>query len=136
MELASRRRSTIETPDKKKIAPKAEQPYQRQTSAVPDPESDAEIRKSESKARIEIEFGGRGSRKGKLTNKVRTTKYTLLSWAPVSLLMQFKRAANIYFLIISILTTMWFSPKSPESMLGTFAAVLFFTMIKEAFEDF
>jgi hypothetical protein len=136
MDPSSRRNSIIETPDKRNIAPKTEQPYQRQTSAVPDPESDAEIRKFESKARIEIEFGGRGARKGKLTNKVRTTKYTLLSWAPVSLLMQFKRAANIYFLIISILTTMWFSPKSPESMLGTFAAVLFFTMVKEAFEDF
>ena len=72
----------------------------------------------------------------KVSNKVRTTKYTILSWAPLSLLFQFKRAANVYFLIISILTTMPFSPKTPASMIGTFAMVLFFTMLKEAYEDF
>lgn len=44
-------------------------------------------------------------------NKVRLTRYTLLSFIPLSLLYQFKRAANIYFLIISILSFMSFSPK-------------------------
>ena len=29
-----------------------------------------------------------------------------------------------------------FSPKKPSTMIGTFAAVLFFTMLKEAYEDF
>lgn len=29
-----------------------------------------------------------------------------------------------------------FSPKTPASMIGTFAMVLFFTMLKEAYEDF
>jgi len=72
----------------------------------------------------------------RMSNKVRTTKYTWLSWAPLSLLMQFKRAANIYFLIISILTLMPFSPKTPASMIGTFAFVLFVTMLKEAFENY
>lgn len=70
------------------------------------------------------------------SNHIRTSRYTLLSWAPKSLLLQFKRAANIYFLIISILTAMPFSPKKPASMIGTFATVLFFTMLKEAYEDF
>jgi phospholipid-transporting ATPase len=51
-------------------------------------------------------------------------------------LFQFKRAANIYFLMITILTAQYFSPKSPASMIGTFAAVLFFTMLKEAYEDY
>lgn len=59
-----------------------------------------------------------------------------MTWAPLSLLFQFKRVANIYFLVISILTCQSFSPKSPGSMIGTFAAVLFFTMLKEAYEDF
>ena len=67
-------------------------------------------------------------------NSVRTTKYTLYSWAPLALLFQFKRAANIYFLVISVLTCLYFSPKSPASMIGTFAAVLVFTMFKEAYE--
>lgn len=72
----------------------------------------------------------------KATNKTRTSKYTWYSWAPLSLLYQFTRVANIYFLIISILTCMPFSPKSPGSMIGTFSAVLIFTMFKELFEDF
>jgi hypothetical protein len=29
-----------------------------------------------------------------------------------------------------------FSPKNPASMIGTFAAVLIFTMLKEAYEDY
>lgn len=66
---------------------------------------------------------------------MKTTKYTLLTWAPLSLFMQFKRAANVYFLYITILTSMSFSPKPPASMIGTFALVLFFTMCKEAYDD-
>ncbi len=49
--------------------------------------------------------------------------------------MQFRRAANIYFLIISILTNLSFSPKNPISMMGTFAFIIICTMIKEFFED-
>mmetsp|Transcript_28576 Transcript_28576/g.27565 ORF Transcript_28576/g.27565 Transcript_28576/m.27565 type:complete len:104 (+) Transcript_28576:368-679(+) len=60
----------------------------------------------------------------------------MFSFIPLSLLFQFKRAANIYFLIISILTFMPFSPKSSSSMVGTFVAVLVFTMMKEAYEDY
>jgi phospholipid-transporting ATPase len=71
----------------------------------------------------------------KASNIIRTTKYTWYSWAPVSLIMQFKRAANVYFLYITILTSMPFSPKAPVSMIGTFALVLFFTMCKELYED-
>ena len=68
-------------------------------------------------------------------NTVITTKYNALTLVPKSLLMQFRRAANVYFLIITIMTFMPFSPKKPLSMLGTFAAVLIATMIKEAVED-
>lgn len=71
----------------------------------------------------------------KKTNKVRTSRYTPWSWAPLSLLMQFRRAANIYFLWISILTLMPFSPKTPAPMIGTFAMVLVFTSFKELYED-
>ena len=70
------------------------------------------------------------------TNSVKTARYSLLTWIPKSLFMQFRRAANIYFLIISILTSMSFSPKNPVSMIGTFAGVLIFTMLKELYEDF
>ncbi|CAG9319750.1 unnamed protein product [Blepharisma stoltei] len=69
-------------------------------------------------------------------NSIRTSKYTVLTWAPKCLFIQFKRAANIYFLIISILTAMPFSPKNPWSMGATFGCVIFFTMLKEAYEDY
>ena len=71
-----------------------------------------------------------------MSNTVRTTKYTALTWAPLSLIYQFKRAANVYFLVITILTLMSFSPKRPASMVGTFSLVLVFTMLKEAYEDY
>lgn len=44
-------------------------------------------------------------------NKVTSTKYNLLSWLPKSIFMQFRRIANIYFLIIAILNFFYFSPK-------------------------
>ena len=69
------------------------------------------------------------------SNAISTAKYNLVTWAPKSLLLQFRRAANVYFLIICILSFNSFSPKTPTSMVGTFAAVIFFTMLKEGFED-
>ena len=69
------------------------------------------------------------------SNAVTTTKYNLFTWIPKSLLFQFMRAANIYFLIIAILSALPFSPKSPVSNIGTFALVLIFTMLKEGYED-
>ena len=68
-------------------------------------------------------------------NMISTTKYNVITWAPKSLLLQFQRVANIYFLLISILTCLDFSPKNPITMIGTFAFVLFFTMLKEGYED-
>ena len=70
-----------------------------------------------------------------MNNKITTTKYNIITWAPKSLLLQFRRIANIYFLIISIFTCFSFSPKNPVTMIGTFALVLIFTMCKEGYED-
>lgn len=69
-------------------------------------------------------------------NTITTTKYNVLTWFPKSLVMQFKRIANIYFLLISILTLMPFSPKNPYTQTSTFVLVLLFTMLKEAYEDY
>ena len=69
-------------------------------------------------------------------NRISTTKYTLANFLPKSLLLQFKKTANIYFLVVTILTFGSFSPINPASMIGTFIFVLICTMIKEAIEDF
>lgn len=37
------------------------------------------------------------------TNYIRTSKYTLITFLPLSLMAQFKRVANIYFLVISVI---------------------------------
>lgn len=97
-----------------------------------------ENRKEEGFKRMQLNFGPNKDELNvrKVKNSVRTSKYTLLTWAPLSLLYQFTRAANIYFLWISILTCMPFSPKAPASMIGTFSGVLIFTMLKELFEDY
>jgi phospholipid-transporting ATPase len=58
----------------------------------------------------------------------------MITWFPKSLMLQFFKAANVYFLIVTILTAMPFSPKPPESQFLTFAVVLFFTMLKEGYE--
>ena len=79
---------------------------------------------------------GKPSQQLKKSNSIRTTKYTLISWAPLSLLFQFTRAANVYFLAISVLTCFQFSPKTPASMIGTFTIVIIFTMFKELYEVF
>ena len=70
------------------------------------------------------------------TNEVCTSRYNLLTWAPKSLILQFRRAANVYFLLICILTLQTFSSKRWDSMIGTFAVVLVFTSLKEAWEDY
>jgi phospholipid-transporting ATPase len=88
---------------------------------------------------IKFDFGNEQhrlvNRKHYKTNMISTTKYNVFSWIPKSLFLQFQRAANIYFLVISILTFFYFSPKSAVSMVGTFAIVLVFTMLKEGYED-
>ena len=69
-------------------------------------------------------------------NTTLTTKYNLITWLPKSLLIQFKRLANIYFLVISILSCLSFSPLNPSSMIGTFVFVLLVSMIKDGVEDY
>lgn len=78
-----------------------------------------------------------------LSNAISTTKYTLLTWLPVSLGNQFKRVANVYFAAISILMLIgkyapqiFQTPLDPYSTIVTFIFVLSVTCLKEGSEDF
>lgn len=78
-----------------------------------------------------------------LSNSISTTKYSLVSWLPKSLWEQFRRIANIYFLVISALmligtyaTYLFVSPLDPFSTVMTLVFVLMVTSIKEGYEDF
>ena len=68
-------------------------------------------------------------------NYVRTTKYTLYSFFPKSLFEQFRRVANLYFLISAILSFTAVSPYSAVSTVFPLVLVVAITMGKEIVED-
>ena len=71
------------------------------------------------------------------SNYIKTTKYNALTFFPLALLFQFKRLANVYFLIISILSAFpSISPYSPASAFAPFLFVLMISIVREGFEDF
>ncbi|GAB2213107.1 hypothetical protein Droror1_Dr00021125 [Drosera rotundifolia] len=68
-------------------------------------------------------------------NYVRTTKYTIATFLPKSLFEQFRRVANLYFLVCALLS---FTPLSPYSALSNvvpLVVVVAATMGKEIVED-
>lgn len=69
-------------------------------------------------------------------NRVRTTKYTLLSFLPRNLLEQFHRVANLYFIFIVLLN--WFpaiNAFGKEISMIPVVFVLGVTAVKDLFED-
>lgn len=69
-------------------------------------------------------------------NAVRTSKYSAINFVPKSLFEQFRRIANFYFLIISLLQlTTNLSPTNEYSTVGPLMLVLLATMVKEGLED-
>ncbi|KAL6006940.1 putative phospholipid-transporting ATPase 9 [Asimina triloba] len=68
-------------------------------------------------------------------NYVRTTKYTLATFIPKSLFEQFRRVANIYFLVAGCLAFTPLAPYTAVSALLPLIVVIGATMAKEAVED-
>lgn len=71
-----------------------------------------------------------------VANKIRTTKYTLLSFIPKNLLEQFHRVANLYFIFIVLLN--WFpaiNAFGKEVAMIPVVFVLGVTAVKDLFED-
>lgn len=69
-------------------------------------------------------------------NKVRTSKYTLLTFLPRNLFEQFYRVANIYFLVLVILQLFSiFGATTPEIAMLPLVAILGMTAIKDGIED-
>ncbi|KAA8542320.1 hypothetical protein F0562_023544 [Nyssa sinensis] len=69
------------------------------------------------------------------SNYIRTTKYTLATFLPKAVFEQFRRVANIYFLICAILSFTPLSPYSAVSNVVPFVVVIGVTMGKELVED-
>jgi magnesium-transporting ATPase (P-type) len=71
------------------------------------------------------------------SNYIRTTKYSAISFVPLCILQQFKRFANIYFLIIAILQSIKIiSPLSPITAILPLVFVIAVSMIREGIEDY
>uniref|UniRef100_A0A1S4CNQ2 Phospholipid-transporting ATPase 3 n=1 Tax=Nicotiana tabacum TaxID=4097 RepID=A0A1S4CNQ2_TOBAC len=68
-------------------------------------------------------------------NSVSTTKYDVITFLPKGLFEQFRRVANLYFLMISILSCTPISPVSPITNVLPLSLVLLVSLIKEAWED-
>lgn len=70
-------------------------------------------------------------------------RYNVVTFLPISLYEQFRKLANLYFLLICVLMvygsyvpkSFYKSPLSPISTLGPLAIVVGITMVKEALED-
>lgn len=75
------------------------------------------------------------TRQGGRPNLISTTRFTLLTWLPKSLFMQFQRAANVYFLFVSTIVCFDWSPIMWQSTLIPFVCVLFWTALKDMYED-
>ena len=71
-------------------------------------------------------------------NSVKTGKYRWWNFLPLNLLEQFKKAPNIYFLIISFMQTITLISISngKAAMAGPLVLVVIVSMIKDAYEEY
>ena len=66
----------------------------------------------------------------------KSAKYTLLTFLPLNFLEQFRRVANVYFLIVLFLAyAMHDSPIDPNTWVMSVVFVFGITMIKQGYED-
>ncbi|KAG8918881.1 hypothetical protein FRC01_001607 [Tulasnella sp. 417] len=70
-------------------------------------------------------------------NKVRTTKYTLLTFVPKNLYEQFRRVANLYFLVL-VVVQVWpiFGAAAPQVAMLPLVVILMATAVKDGVEDY
>lgn len=84
----------------------------------------------------EFDIGGKTFVEGIQTdNYVRTTRYTIFTFLPLTILQNFKRVANIYFLLMTVVAFMPWSPITPIVQICPLVFVIAISMIKELIED-
>ncbi|KAL6335373.1 hypothetical protein AAG906_029616 [Vitis piasezkii] len=69
------------------------------------------------------------------SNNISTTKYNIITFLPKAIFEQFRRVANLYFLLAAILSLTPVAPFSAVSMIAPLAFVVGLSMAKEALED-
>ncbi|XP_030479940.1 probable phospholipid-transporting ATPase 4 [Cannabis sativa] len=68
-------------------------------------------------------------------NDLSTTKYNVVSFLPKALFEQFRRVANLYFLLAAALSLTPFTPFDAVSLIAPLVFVVGVSMLKEAVED-
>ncbi|KAG5537912.1 hypothetical protein RHGRI_025113 [Rhododendron griersonianum] len=69
------------------------------------------------------------------SNYISTTKYNVITFLPKAIFEQFRRVANLYFLLAACLSISPVAPFSALSMIAPLAFVIGLSMAKEAMED-
>ncbi|KAL4705339.1 hypothetical protein ACJJTC_006825 [Scirpophaga incertulas] len=82
----------------------------------------------------QVEVGEVDSPKRK-HNKIKTSKYTLLLFVPKNLSEQFRRIANFYFLIVTLIAIFIDSPVSPYTSIAPLTFMVMVTAVKQGYED-
>ncbi|GAB0097049.1 Phospholipid-transporting ATPase [Sergentomyia squamirostris] len=88
---------------------------------------------------LTIHIGGDLSDKkafAKRKNRIKSTKYTLITFLPQNLLEQFRRIANFYFLVMTTIALIIDSPVSPLTSLIPLVFVISVTAMKQGYEDY
>ena len=71
------------------------------------------------------------------SNYISTTRYTLINFLPKSIMKQFTRYANIYFLVVASLQSIpAISPLNPLSSIFPLSFVIFLSVLREGVEDY
>lgn len=71
------------------------------------------------------------------SNEFHTSKYTIINFLPKNLFEQFRRVANLYFLLSALLQIIIpFSPVGPTTSLLPLIFVVSVTAVKQAYEDY
>ena len=81
---------------------------------------------------------GKGTANGFGDNTISTTKYTLLTFVPLNLIVQLSKTANQYFVLISIMQcfdAITITGGVPTN-LPPLMMIIFFSMLKDAYEDY
>ncbi|KAJ2942708.1 hypothetical protein O0L34_g2178 [Tuta absoluta] len=82
-----------------------------------------------------IEVGLVDDNDRKKHNKIKTSKYTFLMFVPKNLAEQFRRVANFYFLLVTVIAVVIDSPVSPYTSIAPLSFMVLVTAMKQGYED-
>eukprot|EP00211_Chloroparvula_japonica_P013344 CAMPEP_0119134402 /NCGR_PEP_ID=MMETSP1310-20130426/16790_1 /TAXON_ID=464262 /ORGANISM="Genus nov. species nov., Strain RCC2339" /LENGTH=111 /DNA_ID=CAMNT_0007125193 /DNA_START=212 /DNA_END=544 /DNA_ORIENTATION=- len=77
----------------------------------------------------------RNARTAYPSNYVRTTRYSLLTFIPLNLWEQLHRLANVFFVVVMVLSLTPLSPVGAAPQIMAVSCIMGFQMLKDLYED-